>query len=121
MRRSVWLIDLLVLAVIFVLHEWTKRLMADGVVAATILSTGRHVPLLTMIAACAFVALRLFVMVVLPVVMITRWGLLLAGRLLGAENEDNEIVAREFDLETKPEVDLTPTVSKAPPSPWFFS
>ncbi len=118
MKRYFWVIDLIVLVIIIVLHGWTKRLMADGSVVSNLFATGPHTPATTLVAAISFVTLRFFVIVVLPVSMITRWGMLIAGYFMGLRSDHEK--SGDEPTQPSPRPVVQPTAEPAQTSPRFF-
>ena len=119
MKRTYWLFDIILLVVIFVLHEWTKRVMADSNVVASLLSAGQHLPATSLIAAISFIILRFVVVVVIPAIMIGRWAFWLAGHALGLKGEEDE----DNDLRQEDTIILQSSQSAQPPPssiPWLF-
>ena len=116
MKRFFWLLDLIVLVIIFVLHEWTKRLMADSTIVSAIFAAGQQVPTVTIIAGIAFVILRAFVIVLLPAIMISRWGLWIICRVFDLKIEEEDPPEKETRAPRQPVAAKEPL----PSSPRFF-
>ena len=91
LRIGEWII---VIVIPLVLYPWLLRQMADRQVVAALLSAGGHLPTGTVVIACLFLLLRLYVIVLLPAMILSRLGLLgldwwWRRRHRPAENGDN--------------------------------
>jgi hypothetical protein len=71
LRISEWII---VIVIPLLLYPWLLRQMADRQVVAALLSAGDHLPTGTVVIACLFLLLRLYVIVLLPAFILSRLG-----------------------------------------------